>query len=181
MTTTHCEFPHESHYLFKAAGDLYCSLRSLKCQRRSAAKATQINRAATQLLVLLAEAIDIPSLRAERVASAYGCTVKVSALLQILRFDAAIEPADHERLRGELSVFTRTLESLERLAAVPANETAPLEPELAEGAPPVPPTDGRTPDVGSDSPGPPPSSPGVSAGSEIGRATTRRGRRRRRG
>jgi hypothetical protein len=166
-TTTESELPHESHFLFTAADHLYSSVRALNCQRDAAAKAKRINTVATQLMVCLADAIDIPTLRTRRLASAFGCTVRLNTLLRCLLLDGAIDPLDHQRLRAELSAIIRTLEKLDQLTAEPANETTPVEPAAVEPAPAVPPAEPRIPDVGPNSQSPPLDEPGSGSGSEV--------------
>jgi hypothetical protein len=120
---------HENHPLFTAAEDVFRSLHGFTCDRRAAAKITQLDRATTRLLVCVAEAIDLPWLRASRVLAALGCVVKLHALLRALLLDDAIEPVEHKRRRAALSAFMAALTAFSRSPSEPASEDRGAEPE----------------------------------------------------
>jgi hypothetical protein len=134
------EFAHDRHPLLTAATDLYRSLQAIECPSRAAAKLRKIDRVATQLFVDLARAIDFPSPRARRVASALDCIVTLDALLSVLLLDAVIEPDEHARLWAELRALARAVEALSRPASRAASQNRAAEPEsvapIRTGLPP---------------------------------------------
>jgi hypothetical protein len=125
------EVDHENHPLFAAAEHVFGSLHGFqKGERAAAAKIYQIDRVTTKLLVYVAEAINLPPLRARRMAASFGCVVKLHALLRALVLDAAIDPIDHKRKRAALGDFTTALKAFSRPAPDPEPVSQDRDAEL---------------------------------------------------
>jgi hypothetical protein len=128
------KFAHKHHPVFAVAKEIYRSLHVIKCLPSAAAKGRQLDRVATQLLSYLAEAIDLPWLRAPRLAGAQSCLSRLDAVLEALLLDAAIEPSILERASDELSAFSDALEDFARATPMEVRQSLSAKPEPgAEG------------------------------------------------
>jgi hypothetical protein len=162
-TQNRSRLAHKNHPLFAAAKDIYRSLHAIKRQRSAAAKASQLDRVGTQLLIYVAEAIDLPWLRWRRLEGAQGYLTRLDAVLEALLIDAAIEPVVFERVSDELDAFSDALEAFACSMFEPAGAAEPEpEPELATTRTPETPAEAREPATVPNSPGSPPESNGSS-------------------
>jgi hypothetical protein len=153
MTTTNqFVFVHQNHPLYAAARHLYRSLHPKEYPRSAKPKVRQLDRLATQLLIHVAEAIDIPSLRWRRLESALHCIIRVNPLLEALFLDDAIEQGDFARIMGELTALAGALEAFSNPGVASASKDPTAEPvEAATTVLAGPP---RAPDAEVESPAP---------------------------
>jgi hypothetical protein len=156
--TNQFELAHRNHPLFMTTKAVYRSLHAFKCPRSAATKLRSLDRAATQLLIHVGEAIDLPSMQAPRLSAARDCIVRLNLVLDILLLDSAIEPSEYERLLAELGVCARALEAHSRPTSEPASPNDGGAPGSVAPVSTAIPAETRAPDAALESSHPEPQS-----------------------